>query len=82
MRKNPLHPWYYIVRGNEITPNIPIFRHHLDDENALVEVLQRVSHLAADLRDELAELDLNPLVILPAGQGAMVVDALLVRRER
>jgi acetyltransferase len=52
------------------------------DEDALADVVRRVSHLAADLRDELAELDLNPLVVLPAGQGALVVDALLVRRER
>jgi acyl-CoA synthetase (NDP forming) len=50
------------------------------DEEALVDVLCRVSHLAADLHGELAELDLNPLMVLPSGQGVMVVDALLVRR--
>jgi acetate---CoA ligase (ADP-forming) len=53
----------------------------LADEGALVDVLRRVSHLASDLRDELTELDLNPLVVLPAGQGVLVVDALLVRRS-
>lgn len=52
------------------------------DEDALVQVLQRVSHLAVDLCEELAELDLNPLVVLPDGQGVACVDALLVRRER
>jgi acyl-CoA synthetase (NDP forming) len=53
----------------------------LADEDALIDVLERVSHLAADLHDELAELDLNPLMVLPRGHGVMVVDALLVRRE-
>ena len=52
------------------------------DEDALVDVVRRVSHLAADLRAELAELDLNPVAVLAAGQGALVVDALMVRRER
>jgi acetyltransferase len=50
------------------------------DEEALIDVLVRVSHLAADLRDELSELDLNPLIVLPAGHGVVAVDALLVRR--
>jgi acyl-CoA synthetase (NDP forming) len=50
------------------------------DEAALVDVLRRISHLAADLRDELVELDLNPLMVLPDGQGVVAVDALLVRR--
>jgi succinyl-CoA synthetase beta subunit len=50
------------------------------DEDALVDVLRRVSHLAADLHTELAEVDLNPLVVLPAGQGVVAVDAVLVRR--
>jgi hypothetical protein len=32
------------------------------------------------LRDEIAELDLNPVVVLPQGQGAFAVDALAVAR--
>jgi hypothetical protein len=33
--------------------------------------------LAYDLRDNIAELDLNPVVILSQGQGAFAVDALV-----
>ncbi len=40
----------------------------------------RLSWLAHDLRDELTELDLNPVVVLPQGQGAFAVDALMVMR--
>jgi hypothetical protein len=41
----------------------------------------RLSRLAYDLRDEVAELDLNPVVVLPSGQDAFAVDALLVTRN-
>ncbi len=51
------------------------------DEEALVDTLVRVSRLGSDLRDVLAELDLNPIVVLPEGRGALVVDALAVRAE-
>jgi len=44
------------------------------DRDALVDVLLRTSRLAIDLR-EIAELDLNPLMALPTGHGAVVVDA-------
>jgi hypothetical protein len=32
------------------------------------------------LRNDIAEMDLNPAVVLPAGQGALAVDALVVIR--
>lgn len=51
------------------------------DERALADALVRVSALAADLQGVLAELDLNPLLVLPEGEGVMAVDALLVRAE-
>jgi succinyl-CoA synthetase beta subunit len=38
----------------------------------------RVSHLAVQLAGQLAELDINPLMVLPAGQGVKAVDALVV----
>jgi acetyltransferase len=50
------------------------------DIDALVDCVVRLSWLAADLRDDLAELDINPLCVLPEGQGVRIVDALAVPR--
>jgi hypothetical protein len=50
------------------------------DRDALVQTVVDMSRLAADCRDVLAEADLNPVVVLPAGDGVRVVDALLVPR--
>jgi hypothetical protein len=49
------------------------------DLDALADMAARLSWLAYDLRDSIAELDLNPVVVLPQGQGAFAVDALVVR---
>jgi acetyltransferase len=37
----------------------------------------RVSQLAVDLGDRIAALDVNPLLVLPAGKGVRAVDALV-----
>jgi acetate---CoA ligase (ADP-forming) len=50
------------------------------DINALAEMAARISWLAYDLRNDIAEMDLNPVVVLPEGQGALAVDALVVIR--
>ena len=50
------------------------------DIAALAEMAARLSWLAYDLRDDIAELDLNPVMVLPNGQGAFAVDALVVMR--
>ncbi|CAM5670230.1 CoA-binding protein OS=Streptomyces alboniger OX=132473 GN=CP975_15195 PE=4 SV=1 [Streptomyces alboniger] len=50
------------------------------DVDALVEVVQRVQRMALELGDELSELDINPLMVLPRGQGAVALDALAVCR--
>ena len=47
------------------------------DLDALAEVLERVSQLAVE-RPEVLELDINPLIVRPAGQGAVAVDARVV----
>ncbi len=44
------------------------------DRAALVEIIRRVAALA-EIAPEIAELDLNPVMVLPAGQGAVVADA-------
>jgi hypothetical protein len=40
-----------------------------------VEAITRVAALAAGLGPRLAALDLNPVIVGPAGAGATVVDA-------
>ena len=51
------------------------------DVEALADTLVRVSHLAMHFEGRLAELDINPLMVLPAGQGVKAVDALVVLRS-
>jgi acetyltransferase len=50
------------------------------DLEALEDTLVRVSHLAMHMEEHLAELDINPLMVLPRGQGVKAVDALIVFR--
>jgi acetyltransferase len=50
------------------------------DLRALEDTLVRVSHLAIHMEGHLAELDINPLMVLPSGQGVKAVDALVVFR--
>ena len=49
------------------------------DVDALADCVVRVSWLAADTHGVLAELDVNPLRVLPRGQGVRVVDALAIK---
>jgi acyl-CoA synthetase (NDP forming) len=48
------------------------------DVKALVDVLLKVQRLAVDLADDVAELDINPLVVKP--KGVVALDALVVCR--
>ncbi len=48
------------------------------DVDALADTLVRVSEMAARLEGSLGELDINPLMVLPAGQGVKAADALAV----
>jgi acetate---CoA ligase (ADP-forming) len=49
------------------------------DIGAVCAAIERLSWLATDLADSIAELDINPLIVREAGSGAVVVDALIVR---
>jgi acetyltransferase len=51
------------------------------DIQAIAEILVRVSRMALDLEEYLAELDINPLLVLPEGQGARVADALVIKKQ-
>jgi acetate---CoA ligase (ADP-forming) len=48
------------------------------DVDALADALSRVSHLIADHADRIAEIDVNPLFVRPAGEGVLAADALVV----
>ncbi|MEU6666443.1 acetate--CoA ligase family protein [Streptomyces sp. NPDC046727] len=50
------------------------------DVDALVEVVLRVQRMSLELGSQIAELDINPLLVLPRGQGAVALDALVVCR--
>jgi len=45
------------------------------DVDKLADVIARVSWLAAKFGPRLAELDINPLLVKPAGQGVVALDA-------
>ena len=47
------------------------------DVDALADALVRLSQLAVDLGDVVRALDINPLMVLPRGQGVRAVDALV-----
>jgi hypothetical protein len=48
------------------------------DVAALAKVILAAGQLAQEFKDDLAELDINPVMVLPEGRGAKAVDALLV----
>ncbi|MCB5167571.1 acetate--CoA ligase family protein [Streptomyces bambusae] len=50
------------------------------DVDALVEVVLRIQRMALELDGTLSELDINPLMVLPRGQGAVALDALAICR--
>lgn len=50
------------------------------DVEALADALSRLSLLAVDHADAIAEIDINPLFVRPAGQGVVAADALVVLR--
>ena len=41
----------------------------------------KVSRFAAGRRGTLKELDINPVIVYPQGEGAVAVDALVVEQE-
>jgi acetyltransferase len=51
------------------------------DVEALAQALVRISRLAWQTRDRLSEIDVNPLIVRPAGKGAIAADALIILRD-
>jgi acyl-CoA synthetase (NDP forming) len=50
------------------------------DVEALVDALVKVSQFAWAQRDTLTEVDINPLLVRPKGQGVIAADAVLVAK--
>jgi acyl-CoA synthetase (NDP forming) len=50
------------------------------DVAALSQLIAQVSVLAAVYREQIAEIEINPVLVHPQGQGVTVVDALVVRK--
>jgi acyl-CoA synthetase (NDP forming) len=51
------------------------------DVEALAEIMVRLSQFAADFADDIAQIDLNPVLVHASGEGATVVDALIIKRN-
>jgi acyl-CoA synthetase (NDP forming) len=51
------------------------------DTEALADLMVALSQFAADNADDIAEIDLNPVIVHAKGEGVSVVDALIVKRE-
>ena len=47
------------------------------DIDALCDAMVGVSRLAIELGDQLVGLDINPMIVLPKGQGVVAVDAVV-----
>ncbi len=50
------------------------------DADALADLMVKLSQFAADHADDIAEIDLNPVIVHNKGDGVSVVDALIVKR--
>jgi acetate---CoA ligase (ADP-forming) len=51
------------------------------DIGALAQLISQVSVLAARLSREISEIEINPVLVHPEGQGVTIVDALVVRKN-
>lgn len=78
LRLPPLTPAQALdmIRATKAGPLLQGFRGQPPaDIAALTDLLVNLSHLACEHADTIYSLDFNPVIILPAGQGAHIVDA-------
>jgi acetyltransferase len=48
---------------------------------ALSQLISQISVLAAHARDQISEIEINPVLVHPVGQGVTIVDALVVPKK-
>jgi acetyltransferase len=51
------------------------------DIPALSQLISQISVLAAHARDQISEIEINPVLVHPVGQGVTIVDALVVPKK-
>jgi succinyl-CoA synthetase beta subunit len=51
------------------------------DIAALSQLISQISVLAAQFGSEISEIEINPVLVHPQGQGVTIVDALVVRKK-
>ncbi|MCZ7598811.1 MAG: acetate--CoA ligase family protein [Gammaproteobacteria bacterium] len=70
------------IRGLKIAPQLEAFRGRpAADVKAAVEACLAAWNLVEQLGGSLIELDVNPLIVRPAGRGAVAVDTLITLTE-
>lgn len=52
------------------------------DQEALSQVISRLSQMVSDLQDEIAETDANPIMLYEEGRGLKVVDARIILKNK
>ncbi|NNF79682.1 MAG: acetate--CoA ligase family protein [Rhizobiales bacterium] len=69
------------LSGLRIARLIDGYRGKSGDRTALLDAIEAIARFAADNQDTIEELDVNPLLVLPPGEGVVAVDALLRIRD-
>jgi acyl-CoA synthetase (NDP forming) len=57
------------------------FRNKSGDQEGVIKAVEAIAGFAEAHRGLIEELDVNPLLVLPPGQGAVAVDALITMRK-
>ncbi|MGE0212174.1 MAG: acetate--CoA ligase family protein [Parvibaculaceae bacterium] len=70
------------LKGLKTWPLVAGFRGKVGDEAGVVEAVEAIARFAMAHADTLEELDVNPLMVLPPGEGAVAVDALVRLRNQ
>lgn len=52
----------------------------MTDIDSIINIIMKLSQLSLELKDSVAELDINPLIVFERGKGAKAVDALVIRK--